>query len=61
MYKLKIDGQLIESEGTVQSSVSSSGRNVDSYLYLVAGVPIPMDTVPEDGSVVDAIRVASGG
>ena len=61
MYILKINEGIHQCDGTVQSSVSSLGLNVDSYLYLVSGVPIPMDTVPEDGCTVDAIRVASGG
>ncbi len=61
MYKLRIDGKEYDSEGTIQSFVSSLGKKVDSYLYLITGVPVPMDTIPEDGSMVDAIRVASGG
>ncbi len=61
MYKLRIDGKEYDSEGTIQSSVSSLGKKVDSYLYLITSVPVPMDTIPEDGSMVDAIRVASGG
>ena len=61
MYKLRIDGKEYDSEGTIQSFVSSLGMKVDSYLYLITGVPVPMDAIPEDGSMVDAIRVASGG
>ena len=61
MYKLRIDGKEYDSEGTIQSFVFSLGKKVDSYLYLITAVPVPMDTIPEDGSMVDAIRVASGG
>jgi len=46
---------------TVQQAVSSLGLHPDSYLYLVNGKPIPMDTVITDGMVVKAMRVASGG
>ena len=61
MYRMTVDGGTYDCEGTIQSSISSLGRNVDSYLYLVEGVPVPMDIVPEDEAIVIAIRVASGG
>ncbi len=46
---------------TIQQAVSGLGLHPDSYLYLVNGKPVPMDTVIEDGMVVKAMRVASGG
>lgn len=61
MFALRIDGESVQSEGTIQSAVSSLNKNVDSYLYLIDGVPVPMDIEPEDGASIDAIRVASGG
>ena len=61
MFSLRIDDESIQSEGTIQSAVSGLNKNVDSYLYLIDGVPVPMDIEPEDGASVVAIRVASGG
>jgi sulfur carrier protein len=46
---------------TIQQAVSELGLHPDSYLYLVDGKPVPMDTVIADGMVVKAMRVASGG
>lgn len=49
------DGQSIE------DAVRSSGLRPDSYLFLIDGTPVPMDVIPIDGTVVKALRVASGG
>ncbi len=46
---------------TIESVVSENGLHPDSYLYLVDGKPVPMDTVIADGMTVKAMRVASGG
>lgn len=46
---------------TIESAVSARGMHPDSYLYLIDGRPVPMDTVPEAGAVVKVMRVASGG
>ena len=46
---------------TIEDAVRSSGRIPDSYVYLIAGRPVPMDTVPSEDSEVRAMRVASGG
>lgn len=46
---------------TIQEAISSNGLHPDSYLYLIDGKPVPMDTVIEGGTVVKALRVASGG
>lgn len=46
---------------TIEDAVRSSGRIPDSYVYLIAGRPVPMDTVPPEDSEVRAMRVASGG
>lgn len=46
---------------TISESMSDNGLHPDSYLYLVDGKPVPMDTVIDDTMVVKAVRVASGG
>ena len=54
---------VIEVEGgvTIEQAVLSRSMHPDSYLYLMNGKPVPMDTViPEDGEV-KVVRVASGG
>lgn len=48
-------------DGTLEEAVLSSGRSPDAYIFLIDGVPVPEDTVPSDGAVVVAVRVASGG
>lgn len=47
--------------GTLERTMISSGRSPDAYIFLINGVPVPDDTVPEEGTVVTAVRVASGG
>ena len=46
---------------TIETAVSENGFHPDSYLYLIGGKPVPMDTVIGDDEVVKAMRVASGG
>jgi sulfur carrier protein len=46
---------------TIESAISENGLHPDSYLYLVDGRPVPMDTVVSEGMTVKAMRVASGG
>ena len=48
-------------EGTIADAVRSLGLRPDSYLYLIDGAPVPMDTVLSADSEVRALRVASGG
>lgn len=63
MGMIQISGQEHQvAEGkTVQQAVSDLGFHPDSYLYLVDGRPVPMDTVITDSMTVRAMRVASGG
>ncbi|MBR1452101.1 MAG: MoaD/ThiS family protein [Candidatus Methanomethylophilaceae archaeon] len=63
MGMIQISGQEHQvAEGkTVQQAVSDLGFHPDSYLYLVDGRPVPMDTVIADSMTVRAMRVASGG
>ena len=39
----------------------SGSQHPDSFLFLIDGRPVPMDTVPPEDSEVRAMRVASGG
>ena len=48
-------------EGTIEDAVRSVGLRPDAYLYLIGGIPVPMDTVLSADSEVRALRVASGG
>ncbi|MBR4203196.1 MAG: MoaD/ThiS family protein [Candidatus Methanomethylophilaceae archaeon] len=63
MGMIQISGQEHQvAEGkTVQQAVSDLGFHPDSFLYLVDGRPVPMDTVIADSMTVRAMRVASGG
>ena len=46
---------------TVEEAVRSVGMHPDSYLYLIGGTPVPMDTVIPEDAEVKVLRVASGG
>lgn len=46
---------------TIEEAVCSAGHTPHSYIFLIGGRPVPMDTVPPEGSEVKALRVASGG
>ncbi len=50
-----------ESGKTIAQIMSDNGYHPDSYLYLIDGKPVPMDTVVDDEARVKAMRVASGG
>ena len=59
---LNIGKRTIELDGiTIEAAVISAGEHPDAFLFLLNGRPIPMTTVPKDGEVIEAIRVASGG
>lgn len=61
MVAVTVDGVSYDvPEGsTIADAVSKAGFHPDAFLFLIAGKPVPMDTVPE--SDVRALRVASGG
>ena len=61
--RLAIGKRIIEiGDGiTIENAVISSGEHPDAFLFLIDGRPIPITTVPNDGDVIEAIRVASGG
>lgn len=46
---------------TIEQAILDNGYHSDSFLYMIDGRPVPMDTVIGDPAVVKAIRVASGG
>ncbi|MBE6527866.1 MAG: hypothetical protein E7Z64_01670 [Thermoplasmata archaeon] len=46
---------------TIEQAILDNGYHPDSFLYMIDGRPVPMDTVIGDPAVVKAIRVASGG
>lgn len=51
----------VRSEGTIQSAMVALDRMPDSFLFLLDGRPVPMDTPIRDGMSVKAVKVASGG
>ncbi len=52
---------LVDAEGTVGEAFGSMGLLPNAFLFLVGGTPVPSDTPLEDGMVIRAIKVASGG
>ncbi len=61
MSKMSIDGEKYEFTGTIEKFMLKIGKNPDSYIYLIDGVPTPMDAKLSDKVIVKAVRVASGG
>jgi len=63
MGKLTVAGKCydIKDGATIEQSVIENGLHPDSYLYLIDGKPVPMDTVIEGDMTVRAMKVASGG
>ncbi len=46
---------------TIGEAVGAMGLHPDAYVYLIDGIPVPMDTLLAEGKAVKALRVASGG
>ena len=61
MSTIRIDGEELEFDGTIESFVLGLGKNPDSYIFLIDGVPTPMDAQISEEAVVKAVRVSSGG
>jgi sulfur carrier protein len=59
--KLDIDGHTVEFSGTIEKKVLELGKNPDTYIFLIEGRPVPVDTEPKPEAYVQALRVASGG
>ena len=62
-FRLECEGEGWESPaGTTPSEAArGAGLNPEAFVFIVDGMPIPMDSPIGDGVVVKAIRVASGG
>ena len=63
MGMISVSGKSIEAPSgmTIEQAISENGLHPDSYLYLIDGKPVPMDTVIGEETFVKAMRVASGG
>ena len=61
MAHVNVSGKVYEGSGRIDELMQSWGFYPDSFLYLMAGTPVPSDTVVTDGDEVQALRVASGG
>lgn len=62
MAEVIIGTERIPTKGmTIESAVREAKHFPDAYIFLIDGKPIPMTSVPDEGSVVEAIRIASGG
>jgi sulfur carrier protein len=55
------DNKDVQVGATIESVMRSLNLYPDSFLYLLNGMPIPMDTSIEDGMAIKALKVASGG
>ncbi len=55
------DNKDVKVGATIESAMRSLDLYPDSFLYLLNGMPIPMDTSIEDGMAIKALKVASGG
>lgn len=58
---IDLGDETVPVNGTLEETMISSGRSPDSYIFLIGGIPVPEDTVPAEGTVIMAVRVASGG
>jgi len=46
---------------TICDAVRELGFAPDTFIFMIGGRPVPMDTPIEDGVFIKAVRVASGG
>ena len=52
----------VKKNETIEKAMLSAGKHPDAFLYLTkSGKPTPMTTVLDEGVIIEAIRVASGG
>ncbi|MDD4185163.1 MAG: hypothetical protein PHX75_00755 [Candidatus Methanomethylophilaceae archaeon] len=58
---IDLGDETVPVNGTLEETMISSGRSPDAYIFLIGGIPVPEDTVPAEGTVITAVRVASGG
>ncbi len=45
----------------ISDAVRSLGFSPDTFIFMIDGRPVPMDTPVADGILVKAVKVASGG
>ena len=46
---------------TICDTVRSIGFAPDTFIFMIGGRPVPMDTPVTDGILIKAVKVASGG
>lgn len=46
---------------TIFDAVRSLGHAPDAFIFMINGKPVPMDTKIDDGALIKAVKVASGG
>jgi sulfur carrier protein len=51
----------VTSGQTICDAVRKLGLAPDTFIFMIDGRPVPMDTPIEDGVSIRAIKVASGG
>jgi len=51
----------VDRGATIEDAMISAGKHPDAFLFLLKGRPVPMTIIPEDGTYIEALRVASGG
>ncbi|MDR3283442.1 MAG: hypothetical protein LBS92_07555 [Candidatus Methanoplasma sp.] len=55
------DRHSVPADGSIGLAFGTIGGLPDTYIFLVKGVPVPMDMPVEDGMEIKAVKVASGG
>jgi sulfur carrier protein len=51
----------IKCGSTICDAVRSLGFVPDAFIFMIKGRPVPMDTRVNDGILIKAVKVASGG
>jgi sulfur carrier protein len=54
-------GHDVSSGITIADAVRSLGFAPDTFIFMIGGGPVPMDTPIADGMLIKAVKVASGG
>ncbi|MDR3206398.1 MAG: hypothetical protein LBT41_04835 [Candidatus Methanoplasma sp.] len=55
------DKHSVSADGSIGSAFETIGGLPDTYIFLVNGTPVSMDTPIADGMDIKAVKVASGG
>ena len=61
--KIVIGGKGYDVSGgpAICDAVRLLGFAPDTFIFMIGGKPVPMDTPISDGSLINAVKVASGG